>query len=64
MDALRRTSRPEFLNRIDEIVTFRSLATGRRSRSARRLRSLSRRKERRLRGLRRVRPRAQKPQAI
>jgi ATP-dependent Clp protease ATP-binding subunit ClpB len=25
MDALRRTFRPEFLNRIDEIVTFRSL---------------------------------------
>ncbi len=28
MDALRRTFRPEFLNRIDEIVTFRSLARG------------------------------------
>ena len=28
MDALRRTFRPEFLNRIDEIVTFRSLAQG------------------------------------
>jgi ATP-dependent Clp protease ATP-binding subunit ClpB len=27
MDALRRTFRPEFLNRIDEIVTFRSLGT-------------------------------------
>ena len=26
MDALRRTFRPEFLNRIDEIVTFRSLS--------------------------------------
>jgi len=28
MDALRRTFRPEFLNRIDEIVTFRALGTG------------------------------------
>ncbi len=28
MDALRQTFRPEFLNRIDEIVTFKSLGPG------------------------------------